>query len=212
MTRTEMVGADLAAGAAYQLLTALVVPRPIGWITTRSVDGIDNIAPFSFSGVVSSAPPMVMYSTVGWKDSSRNARDTGEFIFHLASADLIDQVNLTAVDYPATVDEFRAVGLTKESAQSVRPPRIAESPALMECSVVEVVEHGNCVMVIGEVNRFAIADDCLEDGRPQFHLLNAVGRLGGPEWALPGPIHIQPRVPYEPGMPGDEPAPASTAS
>lgn len=198
MTRLELAAEEISSAKAYHLLTALVVPRPIAWVTTRSAAGVDNIAPFSFCGVVASDPPLVMFSTVGWKDSTRNAQETGEFVFHLAPASRISEINQTAVEYPAHLDEFAEVGLTKEASAMVTPPRIAESPAALECRVTDIIERGTGVMVIGEVLHFAIDDQCLVAGRPDFELLDPVGRLNGPLWAMPGEVHNEPRIPYDP--------------
>lgn len=196
MNRIELATGEINSAKAYHLLTALVVPRPIAWVTTRSAAGVDNIAPFSFCGVVASDPPLVMFSTVGWKDSTINARETGEFVFHLAPASRITQINQTGVDYPSQVDEFSEAGLTKEASVTVSPPRIAESPAALECRVTDIVERGSGVMVIGEVLHFAVDDRCMVDGRPDFDRLNPVGRLNGPLWAMPGHVHNEPRIPY----------------
>ncbi|MFF1831205.1 flavin reductase family protein [Paenarthrobacter sp. NPDC058040] len=197
MDRLEVDARDIDAGRAYQLLTALVVPRPIAWITTQSAAGIDNIAPFSFSGVVASDPPLVMFSTVGWKDSAVNARERGEFVFNLAPASRVTQINETAIEYPPHVDEFTAVGLTKASSVMVSPPRIAESPAALECRVTDVLERGNGVIILGQVLHFSIAESCLVDGDPDFDALAPVGRLSGPLWALPGSVHHEPRIKYQ---------------
>lgn len=198
MNRLELATEEINTAKAYHLLTALVVPRPIAWVTTRSAEGVDNIAPFSFCGVVASNPPLVMFSTVGWKDSTINAQETGEFVFHLAPASRVTQINQTAIEYPPHWDEFSETGLTKETAATVSPPRIAESPAALECRVTDVLERGSGVMVIGEVLHFAIDEQCLVSGRPDFNLLDPVGRLNGPLWAMPGPVHNEPRLMYTP--------------
>lgn len=198
MTRLEISTPEISSAKAYHLLTALVVPRPIAWVTTRSAAGVDNIAPFSFCGVVASDPPLVMFSTVGWKDSTRNAQETGEFVFHLAPASRITQINQTGIDYPADLDEFSEVGLTKEASLTVAPPRIAESPAALECRVTDIIERGSGVMVIGEVLHFAVDEQCMVSGRPNFELLDPIARINGPLWARPGDVHHEPRVLYEP--------------
>ena len=113
---------------AYGYLGALVTPRPIAWVSTRGLNGVDNLAPHSFYQVVSVAPPIVMVSTMGWKDTARNARDTGEFVVVGTPVSLIEEVNATAVEFDPNVSEFDAAGLTREPSEGVAPFRVAESP------------------------------------------------------------------------------------
>jgi flavin reductase (DIM6/NTAB) family NADH-FMN oxidoreductase RutF len=171
-------------------LNALVVPRPIGWISTLSKDGIPNLAPYSFFNAVAYEPPQVMFAASsghnlgGVKDSVLNARETGEFVVNLATFDLRIQMNASAVAAPRDIDEFEHVGLTKEASRVVSAPRVAESPAHLECRTSQVIElpsddpdDGN-VMVLGEIVGVHIADSVIVEGRVDLMSIRPIGRLG----------------------------------
>jgi len=171
-------------------LNALVVPRPIGWISTLSKDGIANLAPYSFFNAVAYEPPQVMFAASsghrlgGLKDSVKNAQETGEFIVNMATVALCEKMNASAVSAPRDIDEFEHVGLTKSKAIVVNAPRVAESPAHLECRTTQVLElpsddpeDGN-VMVLGEVVGVHIDDAILIDGRVDLMSIEPIGRLG----------------------------------
>ena len=119
---------------------AIVAPRPIGWISTRALDGRINLAPYSFFNGFSSAPPIVGFSSEGWKDSASFAKESGEFVANLATLDLRDPMNETSAPFARGDNEFPRAGLTMAECRLVAAPRVAESPAALECKVVEVVE------------------------------------------------------------------------
>jgi flavin reductase (DIM6/NTAB) family NADH-FMN oxidoreductase RutF len=168
----------------------LVVPRPIGWMSTLARDGRVNLAPFSFFNAVAYVPPQVMFATTGphrdggAKDSLRNVRETGEFVFNLATWSLREAVNLTSAPAPHAVDEFEVAGLTKAPAQIVKPPLVAESPVHLECEVVEIVElrtpdpDDPNTVVFGEVVGIHIADEAIVAGRVDVLRLDPIARLG----------------------------------
>ncbi len=191
-----------AAGtrAAYRLLTSCVVPRPIAWVSSRSVGGVDNLAPHSFFTVVSSRPPMVQFTSVGRKDSVSNIEATGEFVVSVTPEPLMAQVNATATDYPPEVSEFDAVGLTREPSRTVTPPRVAESPVALECRLHEVRPTGNCLVVVGEVLHAAVEESLLDltggDLYVDVRRLDPLSRLGRDEWGLLGEIREVARIPY----------------
>lgn len=116
MVRKDFDPAQMSPKDFYQLLTAVVVPRPIAWVSTTSVDGVDNLAPHSFYTVASVDPPIVQFTSVGEKDSLRNIQARGEFVVNLTPASLFEEVNATGTDFPAAVSEFDAVGLSRESS------------------------------------------------------------------------------------------------
>jgi flavin reductase (DIM6/NTAB) family NADH-FMN oxidoreductase RutF len=169
----------------------LVVPRPIGWMSTVSSDGRVNLAPFSFFNAVAYVPPQVMFSTSGArvgggaKDSLLNVRETGEFVFNLATWELREAVNLTSTPAPRGVDELALAGLTAAPARLVAPPLVAESPVQLECTVVEIVElktpdreqYVNTV-IFGEVVGVHVADDAVVDGKVDVLRLDPIARLG----------------------------------
>ncbi|MDP9496248.1 MAG: flavin reductase family protein [Actinomycetota bacterium] len=189
-----------AEPSLYPLLNSVVVPRPIAWVSTRSTDGVDNLAPHSFFTVSAVTPPVVQFTSVGAKDSLRNAQETGEFVVAACTEDLVDKVNLTGTDFPSSVSEFDAVGLTREPSHSVAPPRVAESPVNLECRVVGTQVFGSgddaSVVVFGEVVWASVDERVLENGRPEIRLLRPVARLGADEWATVGEVSARKRIPY----------------
>lgn len=195
MTRRDWDPASLGL-AVYPLLTSVVVPRPIAWVSTRSSDGVDNLAPHSFFTVSCVQPPVVQFTSVGVKDSLRNVQATREFVVGVCTEPLIEQVNATGTDYPAGVSEFDAVGLTREPSARVRPPRVAQSPVALECRLVATTSLGDSTVVFGEVVWIAVDEDVLREDRPEITLLRPVARLGGDEWCTVGEVSRRRRVPF----------------
>lgn len=169
----------------YGVLTSLVVPRPIAWISTVSEDGVGNLAPHSFFSVASSAPPVVTFTSMGMKDTLRNVLATGEFTISVTPHALMDEVNRTSASFDPDVDEAEAVGLRMEPSEVVRPPRVAASPASLECRLHSTHEIGDGVLVLGEVVCATADPAVLVDGLPATDLLQPVSRLGGSDWGLP---------------------------
>ena len=169
---------------------ACVVPRPIGWISTLSEDGVANLAPFSHSNLVSVAPPMVMFSCSGRhkdgdiKDSALNAEVTGEFVYNMATWDTREGMNLSSGHVERGSDEFEIAGLTKAPCRLIKPSRVAESPINLECRTWKVIElpsaddGSRTTMVIGEVVGIHIADDAFTDGVVDTPRLKPISRLG----------------------------------
>ena len=170
---------------AYGLLTALVVPRPIAWVSTLSAEGVGNLAPHSFFTVASARPPIVQFTSVGTKDTLRNVLATKEFVVNLASRPLMEAVNASSASFDAAVDEAQEVGVEQEPSVLVAPPRVVASPASIECRLHSTVELGESTLVLGEVVAITVREDALEDGRPSFGRLEPLSRLGGDEWGLP---------------------------
>ncbi len=168
----------------------LVVPRPIGWISSVGRDGHVNLAPFSFFNAVAYVPPQVMFATTGPhsvggdKDSLRNIRETGEFVVNLATWSLRDAVNASSAPAPPGVDEFEVAGLTKGAARVVSPPYVAESPVHLECVLTTTVElptpdpDDRNTVVFGEVVGVDIADGAIVEGRVDVLRLDPIARLG----------------------------------
>ena len=131
-----------------RVLTGVVVPRPIALVSTKSTDGIVNLAPFSFFNAVSYDPPTIIFSSsrrVGdkAKDTLANIEATGEFVIAVVVDEIAEAMNRTAAEYPAEVNEFEIAGLTEAPSDLVAPPRVAESPVNMECRLVQVVPIGD---------------------------------------------------------------------
>jgi flavin reductase (DIM6/NTAB) family NADH-FMN oxidoreductase RutF len=170
---------------AYLLMTACLIPRPIGWASTISADGDVNLAPFSYFGGVSSSPMTVMLS-VGRrrgqpKDTAANLLATREAVLHITTRPLAAAMVATASEVAADVDEFALAGLTPQPSDRVAPPRVAEASIAMEAVLRHHMEVGDgpVDMFLLEVVRLHLDDDVLVDGRPDPARLAAVGRLGG---------------------------------
>ena len=184
-------------GLRHNPFTALVTPRPIGWISTVNAQGLSNLAPFSFFNAVSSAPPMVMFcanashTDGGDKDSLANARATGEFVANLATFDLQKQMNDSSSAAPRAIDEFDLVGLTKAPSRLVRPPRVAESPIHLECRVVRIVELPSDertgernALTVGRVLAVHIDDSLISEGRVDITRARPLARMGYLDYAV----------------------------
>lgn len=177
---------DAAGRDAYKLLSGLVVPRPIGWIGTRREDGSFNLAPFSFFNVVSANPPTVLFSggrhSDRPKDSVTLAELAGEFTVNIVSESVAQAMNVTAGSFTADDDEFAIAGLTPVVGDAVSAPMVAESPANLECRVIEILDLGvgpTTRVVIGEVLVIHVRDDVLDGTRIDNDALQAVGRMAG---------------------------------
>jgi flavin reductase (DIM6/NTAB) family NADH-FMN oxidoreductase RutF len=199
--RTDLKPAEVGAGPFYKLLTSVVVPRPIAWVSTRSADGVDNLAPHSFFTVSCVDPPMVQFTSVGKKDSLRNVSETREFVVCLAGEPMFEKINATATDFPSDISEFSSVGLTPEPSATVAPSRVAESPVALECELHANIELGNSTVVIGRVTHAAIDESVFvtdERGNslPDVRRLAPLARLGRNEWSRLGEIIEITRIPY----------------
>ncbi len=195
MPRRDFDPAELGP-QIYPLLNSVVVPRPIAWVSTTSPTGVDNLAPHSFFTIAGIDPAVVQFTSVGEKDSLRNALATGEFVVSLCTEPLLEQINATGTDYPADTSEFDAVGVTREPSLRVAPPRVAESPVALECRVVATQVFGSCTVVFGQVVHLAVDEAVLRDGRPAIDLLRPLARLGANEWSTIGAVSDHRRVPF----------------
>jgi flavin reductase (DIM6/NTAB) family NADH-FMN oxidoreductase RutF len=189
-------------GSFARAVKALVVPRPIAWVSSLSAAGLDNLAPHSFFTVASLTPTIVQFVSNGEKDSLRNIRRTGEFVVNLAPAQLFAQINATGTDYPAEISEFDAVGLTREPSLTVAAPRVAESPAAIECRLHrEPMPIGDSFLVFGEVTHVAVDTAAMGERGPLVEALRPIARLGYDEWAELGRVRTVRRVPYRDAAP-----------
>ena len=174
-------------GLAHDPLPAILGPRPIAWISTRSLSGHANLAPYSFFNIFNYRPPIVAFSSVGYKDTLRNALETGEFVCNLATRALAEQMNATSTEAQGAGDEFVLTGLTPENCVDVKAPRVLESPVSLECRVLEVRQlhdlRGHTLetwMVTGEVVRVHIASGLLVSGAYDTTAARPILRGGGP--------------------------------
>jgi flavin reductase (DIM6/NTAB) family NADH-FMN oxidoreductase RutF len=196
MARLDIDPVALGTGSFYSFLTSVIVPRPIAWVSTRSPEGVDNLAPHSFFTVSAVDPPIVQFTSVGRKDSLRNVEHTREFVVCLTPEPLFEQVNATGTDFPSEVSEFDAVGIEREASLRVAPPRVARSPVALECKLHTTLTFGTGTVVMGRVVHAVVDEDALENGRPAAERLAPLARLGANEWNTLGQIREIARIPY----------------
>ncbi len=198
---------------------SLIVPRPIGWITTIDADGIANLAPFSFFNAMGDMPPCVVFAPQGpkpdrsVKDTLANVESTREFVCNLATFELREQMNLTAAHFPIGVDEMKKAGLTALPSRLVKPPRVAESPVHLECRYLSTIElpcwepGERQTVVFGQVVGIHIDDRLVKNGRVDILAAKPIARLGYflyttvdqsfrmpfPDWEQFGSSHLEER-------------------
>lgn len=186
MTQRRFVVEEMPDGAPYRMLTGVVVPRPIAWVSSLDREGRRNLAPHSFFTVASGDPPIVLFTSMGRKDSLRNIEATGEFVVNLVPRRLLDQMNASAASVPGDVDEFDLVGLETTESTYVAPPRVSAAPAAMECRLVKVDPVGDGFLVLGEVLAFWVDEEALDGDRPQEWVLDPIGRASGSRYITYG--------------------------
>ena len=181
---------ELDKSQIYKLMTSVIVPRPIAWISTVSKDGVYNIAPFSYFAGVSSQPPIIMVS-IGRKengekkDTWQNIEDTGEFVVNIVVKQLAEKMNITSAPFAPEEDEFEKANLTPKKADIVKAPLIEEAPINIECKKYKIVNIGKMGVIFGEILKFHIRDDILnEKGYVDTTKLEIVGRMGGANYCL----------------------------
>lgn len=196
---------------AYRLLVGAVVPRPIAWVTTVDGTGRVNAAPFSSYNYVATSPPMLAVQislragTDGAeKDTARNIRETGEFVVNVATEANMENIRLSAQNYPPEVSEVEDIGLDLLPSRFVRPPRLAATPIQMECRFDQAVTLGRGIntLYIGEVVAFHLSDRVFDGHRVDVRALAPISRLGGPLFGGLGQVWNRPMLQYAPGGEG----------
>ena len=177
------------AGRAYQILSSLVTPRPIAWVTTLGPDGVVNAAPFSFFNLLGANPPILGFCPGDRddgtpKDTARNIRLSHEFVVNLVDEKTAEAMNSTSASLPYGVSEIERAGLTTAPSSSVKVPRIAESPASLECVEWGTLQIGGNRLVIGLVKRIQLRDELFDPQtqRIRGELFHVVGRMASPNW------------------------------
>lgn len=187
----EIDPAAVSPADLYALMTGCVVPRPIAFVSSLSVSGVPNLAPFSFFNAGGANPPSLVFAPVTSgagrdKDTLHNVRATREYVVHIAPWNLREMMNQASADYPPEVDEFEMAGFTKAPSVRVKPWRAAECPIAMECRLFQIVKHGEgpfgAHYVIGEVVLFHVAESLLNGLRVDSASIDAIARLGGPNY------------------------------
>ncbi|WP_370203239.1 flavin reductase family protein [Alloalcanivorax venustensis] len=186
-TDTHFYEPSAGHGLAHDPFNALVAPRPIGWISSRSRDGVLNLAPYSFFNAFNYTPPLVGFASIGYKDSVRNIEETGEFGWNLATRPLADAMNQSCAAVGPEVDEFQLAGLTPEPSRVIGVPRVKETPVSFECRLSQILRltgadgtETDTWMVFGEVVGVHIARHLLKDGVYQTADAEPILRGGGP--------------------------------
>ena len=191
-------------GLAHDPLNSIVVPRPIGWISTLDQEGRRNLAPYSFFNLYSYKPPIVGFSSNGWKDSVRNIAETREFVWNLATRDLAEPMNATSAPLPHGADEFERAGLEAAPSLLVKPQRVAASPVAFECKVTQIVPLTNIAgaevnswLTLGEVVCIHIDRRLIVDGVYDTVAAKPIARGGGPAdyFAVEESVRFQMRRP-----------------
>ncbi len=174
-------------GLPHNPFNAIVTPRPIGWISSRSRDGNDNLAPYSFFNAIAYEPPQVMFASTGSKpdqtdakDSLANIRDTGIFCVNIVEYAMRDAMNASSASLPATTDEFAHAGLERAECATIPCARVANAPATLECKVTDIVALKGSLntMVMGEVTGVHMRDDCIINGVFDVTTFRPLARLG----------------------------------
>ncbi len=190
--------ANLEHAAVYKLLTGSVIPRPIGWISSISEDGINNLAPFSYFNAIGEDPPHVMFSTTRGnnsnKDTLNNVLATKQFVVNMVTEETVERMNATSQAFPPDVDEFEFVGLTPIASTKIKPMRVAESPVTFECELVhsyslEDHKNGGATMLVGKIVMMHFHDEVLlENYKINLENYKPVARLAGSNYTTIGKI------------------------
>ena len=174
-------------GLPHDPFNAIIGPRPIGWISSKSMEGVLNLAPYSFFNAFNYIPPLIGFSSIGFKDSLRNIKETGEFCWNLVTRDLADQMNQTSAAVGPEVDEFTLCGLTPQNSEVISVPRVKESKVEFECKSTQIIqleslsgEKISTWMVFGEVVGVHIEKSLLVNGIYDTAHANHILRAGGP--------------------------------
>ena len=199
MPTTAIEPGALPPGQFYHLLNAAIAPRPVSWISSLAADGTANLAPHSYTTVFALNPPIVGFVSTSLKDSVRNVRATGDFVYHIACDALVERLNRTAADFPPNVSEFDWAGLTKLKSDLVKSFRVAEAPIAFECRLVEVIQIAGqeSLLVLGEVLRAHLAEEIMVGGRIDPVKLQPLGRLAGSQFSRLGELFNLSRPTYQ---------------
>ncbi|MGA8365330.1 MAG: flavin reductase family protein [Solirubrobacteraceae bacterium] len=176
----ELDLAALEARERYFLLTSVVVPRPIAWVSTLDADGVRNLAPYSYFNACSATPPIVHFTSTTSRDSLANVQATGEFVVNVVSENLAPAMRVSSAALYSGEDEFDVAGLQTIPSRTVAPPRVAGAKVALECRLRRLLEMGEGTMVFGDVHHVHVERSVWRDGRVDPQLLRPVGRLSAP--------------------------------
>jgi flavin reductase (DIM6/NTAB) family NADH-FMN oxidoreductase RutF len=175
----------------------VIVPRPIGWISTVDAEGTDNLAPYSFfQGVIEDKPPVVLFSAEDAEDgklkhSAKNVLETEEFVWNLVTEGVVEQMDATSDEIPPGESEFAHAGLTREASKTVSPPRVAEAKAHFECTLYDTMRIGDHTVLFGQIQHIHVVDEFFVDGEIDVRNIDAVGRLAGSYYTHVHPFPVE---------------------
>jgi flavin reductase (DIM6/NTAB) family NADH-FMN oxidoreductase RutF len=186
---------ELPHSELYGLLINSVAPRPIAWVSTLSVAGQPNLAPFSFFNCVCADPPLLAFAPGlrlqraanpphgEAKDTLRNVRETKEFVISVVTFDLAEAMNQTSGEYDASINEFELAQIASAPSQVVKPSRVAASPVSFECKLHQILDFSTSPssgsLVIGQIVSIHVDDACMKQGKLDRNSLDLIGRMGG---------------------------------
>lgn len=173
----------------YFLLTSVVVPRPIAWVSTLDAEGTRNLAPYSYFNACSATPPIVHFTSTTSRDSLANVRATGEFVVNVVSEDLAPAMRVSSAALYSGEDEFEVAGLQTIPSRTVAPPRVAGAKVALECRLRQELEMGEGTMVFGDVLHIHVERSVWREGRVDPALLRPVGRLSAPYFATVSEVY-----------------------
>ncbi len=186
--KRKIIPGQIPTKDLHQYIIGSVAPRPIAFVSTLDEHGVENLAPYSFFNAFSSNPPIIVFSSNRrvtdntTKDTLHNVRVSGECVVNVVPYSIVRQMSLASVEFPSSISEFVKVGLTPESSETVKAPRVKESPVNMECTVKEIIplgEHGGAGhLIICEVNLIAVSEMVLDGDRLDPNKLDLMGRMG----------------------------------
>jgi flavin reductase (DIM6/NTAB) family NADH-FMN oxidoreductase RutF len=185
----ELAMTELEQRERYFLLTSVVVPRPIAWVSTLDADGVRNLAPYSYFNACSATPPIVHFTSTTSRDSLANIRATGEFVVNVVSEDLAPAMRVSSAALYSGEDEFEVAGLQTVPSRTVAPPRVAGAKVALECRLRQELEMGEGTMVFGDVLHIHVERSVWRDGRVDPTLLRPVGRLSAPYFATVSEVY-----------------------
>jgi flavin reductase (DIM6/NTAB) family NADH-FMN oxidoreductase RutF len=192
----------VSPGVLYQFMISVIVPRPIAFVSTLSPEGQLNVAPFSYFNAITNQPPLLGISINRrrgvLKDTLRNIEETGEFVVNIVDESLGPRMVQASGEWPEDVNEFQLTGLTPVPSDLVKPPRVGESPASLECRRYRTIELGATFFVVGEILRGHVKDEVLTEGRVDVEKLRPLGRLGGDGYSAVREVIRMPRPRVEP--------------
>lgn len=179
-----------------RIVKSAVTPRPIAWVSTRSEDGVDNLAPFSSYNYLGASQPIVMINTSKrddgrLKDTARHAIDTGEFAVNVSTEANLEEMDHTSKSLPPEESEFDLAGVERGECRRISPPRVADAAVTMECSLHDTIEVYDRTLVLGDVEYYHVSESVMTDGQIDAAKVDSVGRLGGPYYTISRPVEFE---------------------